>query len=723
MMALPQAGQHSEREMDMRYYADLLWRSRVLIAASLVGGLMLGWLGAEAQTPQYQARALLQVAPPNPTSIGVADAIAQTGNIVRDRQFFNTQLSVLYSRELARRAGERLKLAEQPGFPKGADVAGLFLSHLQIEPLPDTFVVEVRVNHTDPKDAALWANTLADVYIDSAIEGHVEAAKRAYNWVSERLADVQRTMQSTQDKLLKSYQGQEMFVAEGGVSAVASSIGKLNEDQVGATAQRIALEAQLAEIANMRKRGQSLETVPQVSHDANFQELSAKSQQLQLELTRLKAKYRDAHPEIQKVQVQLDQIRKARESRIRQIEGGLEAEYRQLQRREAELKEAIEAQKGQAVAQSQKLSELDTLKRQADSANNLYTVLLQKLNETNIAGSIQNNNVLLIDRAVPPTSPVFPEKRRVAAVGAIAGLLLGGAFVFLRDYFGNTIKDVEDVERYLHLEVLAAVPRFGKDNQQLATEAYQTLRTALLFARKGEHGQVILVTGTAPGEGKTTTVLNLAKLLATSGESTVVVDGDLRRPTVHQRLGTPREPGLTDLITRQLDLTSLVHATATKSLSILPSGPTPPSSPAVLARSEVSESLDRLRHHFRWVLVDSPPLASVTDALLLAQHADVALLVVQHDKVDKKVVKRSLAALRRVAPNVLGAVLNAIDVKSTSHYYYTYSEKEKAARSERKEGLARGDTLPVRKEASPRREPQPQAQPQRTTRPVPATVE
>jgi len=680
----------SEYEFDVRYHMTLLWRSRILIAAAVAGGILFGWLAAEVQTPQFRARTLLQVAPPNPTSMGVADALTLTGNVIRDRQFFNTQLTVLNSRELARRAAERLKLAEQPGFTKDVDAAGVMQQHLSVEPLPDSFVIELRITHTDPKEAALWANTLADVYIEQSIEGHVEAAKRAYQWVNERLAEARHTMQATQDQALRSYQGQDVLVADGGVQAVASSISTLNEQLVQAQAQRITLEAELEEIANMRKRGQSLDTLRQVSQDALCQELATKIQQLQLERSRLKAKFKEAHPELKRMQVQLDDMQKARATRIRQIEGGLSTAYRQLERRETELREAIEAQKGQAAAQSQKLSELDTLKRQAESANNLYAVLLQKLNETNIAASIPNDNVRLIDRAMVPRSPAFPETRRFAGSGGLIGLILAAGFVFLRDYFGNTIKDADDVERYLHLDLLAAVPRFGKNNEPIVTEAYQTLRTTLLFARKGDQGQVVLVTGTAPGEGKTTTLLNLARLLASSGEAVVVVDGDLRRPTVHQRLSVPREPGLANLIAGPVDPTTLMHNTREKNLSALPSGPLPPNAPALLARAEVPQLFERLRRHFRWVLVDSSPLASVTDALLLAQHADMTLLVVQHDTVDRKVVKRNLAALRRVAPNVLGAVLNAIDLKSTSQYQYYYSSEDKAKAKE-------GETKPRRR--------------------------
>jgi polysaccharide biosynthesis transport protein len=688
--AAPNAG--VDRDLDSRYYGELLWRSRTLLVAAAIGGLGLGVLVGEMQVPSYRARALLQVSPPTPTSMTVTDALVGTGNPIRDRQFFNTQLNVLSSRTLAERVMEKLKLNDKPPFAGNKDAAGLFIRRVQIEPVPETFVIEVRVSHEDPKEAALWANSLADAYIDYSLEGQVDAAKRAYDWVNERLADTQKNMQEAQDKLLKSAQGQDIFVPDGSVSAVSSSISKLGEDKVQTQARRIALEAELSEISDMKRRGSSLDAVPQIATDKLVQDLSARLETLTLDLTRLKEKYKEAHPEVQKVQVQLDQTRKAKNARALQIEDGLRAEYRQLQRREAELRQEMDNQKSQAAAQSIKLTELESLKKRADSATNLYTVLLQKLNETNIAASIQNNNVRLLDRAVVPLAPVWPEKRKVASLGFLLGLVAGASVLLVRDYLSNTIKDAEDIERFLHLELLAAVPRHTKDNAHLVTEAYQTLRTALLFARKSDAGQVVLVTGTAPGEGKTTTVLKVAALLAVSGESVVVLDGDLRRASMHQRLGNlPREPGLVDLLTKGLEISSVVQNTRTRNLFAITAGPLPPNPPAILARSDVERRLEQLRRHFKWVLIDSPPLAPVTDALLLARHADMTVLVVQHDTVDKKVVKRSLAALRKVTPSVLGAVLNQVEVKTRSHYYY-YSErknpKEQTARRGRPVGQA-----------------------------------
>jgi capsular exopolysaccharide synthesis family protein len=669
------------RDFEVRYYADLLWRRRPLLATAAIGGLALGVLAGELQVPRYQARTLLQVMPPTPTSLAVTDALVQTGNPMRDRQFFNTQLNVLHSRSIAERVVDRLKLKDQPPFKGASDPAGLFLGAVGVEPVPETFVVEVKINHNDPKDAALWANTIADVYMDYSLEGQVEAAKRAYKWVTERLAETQTGMQEAQDKLLRSYQGQDLFVPEGSVSAITTSITKLNEDHIQAQSRRIDLEAQLGEFAETRRRGRSLDAIPQVRGDEAVSQMNARLQSLTLDLARLREKYKEGHPEVQKVQVQVEQLRKDKQARIAQIEESLRAEYRQLQRREAELKQAIDGHKSRAAEQSLKLTELESLKKQADSAAGLYSVLLQKLNETNIAASLQNNNVRLLDRAVVPTRPVWPRKRQIALVAFLAGLLLGAGYVLLRDALDNTLKDADDVERHLHLELLAAIPRYGKDDASLATEAYQNLRTALLFSRRGETGQVVLITGTAPGEGKTTTLLNVAKLLAVSGEAAVVVDCDLRRANLHLRLNVAREPGFTDFFVKSFDLSGLVRPTRIANLSVIPAGPLPPNPPALLARSELGAALAQLKRHYRWVLVDSPPVAAVTDALLLAQHADATVLVVQQNKVDRAMIKRALTALRKVTPNVIGAVLNAVDVKTKGYYGYAYY----GARRERRE--------------------------------------
>jgi polysaccharide biosynthesis transport protein len=603
------------------------------------------------------------------------------GNYWQNADFYNTQFKVLRSKGLAEKVVERLKLKDRPPFKDNPEAAFLFIDRVGVEPIPESRLVMVSVTHEDPKEAALWANTLAETYIEQTMETRVESARKAYEWLQERLAATQGEMRKAQDQIFKSYQTQDLFVPEGSISAVTTSITKLNEDFIQAQARRIAIEAALKQAREMQSRGLGLDTLPQVATDPVVVGFSGQIAALTVDLSRMSEKYKEGHPEVQKVQAQVGQFRKAKEARSTQIVDGLEAEYSQLQKREAQLRSAIDAQKAQAATQSRKATELETLKKEADSAKNLYEVLLQKLNETDIAASIRSNNVTVVDHASPPRTPVRPAKRKIGTAGLVLGLLLGLGLVVLRDYLANNFRDAEEVERYLHLDLLASVPRYDADNAHLVTEAYQNLRTALLFARHDEGGQVVLVTGTAPQEGKTTTIVNLAKLLAGSGEKTIVLDCDLRRAQLHQRLELAREPGLTDVFVRHEDPDALIQTTRVPNLDALTAGPLPPNPPALLARKSFGELLDHLRRRYEWILVDSPPLASVTDALLLARHADLAVMVVQHLKVDKRLVKRSVVALRRATPNLLGAVLNAVDVRARGYHYYYYSQQADAQKA------------------------------------------
>lgn len=681
--AAPAAGLLPETEIDVRYYLQVMWRGRVLIAATAVVGLLLGVFLAYLQTPQYRAAALLQIEPPVPTFLNVSDAAAAvSGGYWQNTDFYNTQFRILTSKSVGQRVVERLKLADREPFKSSADPAGLLMAHVAVEPIPDSRLASVVVVHEHPQEAALWANTVADEYMSVSLSSRVESAKRAYEWLQERLTATQDEMRDAQSKLIQSLQRQDLFVPEGSVSAVTASITKLNEDYIEASARRISIEAALKQVESMKAAGDSLDSVPQIAGDEAVNTFNGQLVSLNLELTRLKEKFKEGHPEVQRVHTQIEGIRKAKEKRWNEVVEGLKAEYAQLQKREAELRAATERQKAQAASQSRRITELETLKKEAESAKSLYDVLLQKLNESDIAASIRSNNISIVERAVAPRAPVHPDKRRIAAVAMMLGLALGVGLVFGRDYFDNTIKDPEEIERYFHADLLASVPRYEEGSAHLVTEAYQNLRTSLLFARKDDAGQVVLVTGSAPQEGKTTTLVNIGKLLAASGEKTLVMDFDLRRATLHGQLGLLREPGITSYFVSHADLNALIRPTRIPNLFALTAGPIPPNPPALLARKQLAELLAELKQHFDWVLLDSPPLASVTDALLLARHSDIAVMVAQHNKVDKKLVKRCLNSLRRVTPNVLGMVLNAVDARAKAYYYYYhYQSAEQSPKS------------------------------------------
>jgi capsular exopolysaccharide synthesis family protein len=694
----PEPPPPGERDIDVRYYAGLLWRHRAFLAACALVGLLLGLVVALVQTPEYRAGVMLQIEPPTPTFLTVTDALVGAGNYWQNTDFYNTQFKVLRSKGLGEKVVAKLKLTDREPFKSSPDAALLFMGHVGVEPVPESRLVLVTVTHRDPREAALWANSLAEVYIDQSLSSRVESARKAYEWLQERLVATQQGMREAQDKLFESYRSQDLFVPEGSVSAASSSIAKLSEDFVQATSRRIAIEAALKQANEMRRRDEGLDALPQVAADPVVATFNTQIAALAVDLGKLGEKFKEGHPEVQKIKAQLEQLKKAKQARAAQILDNLDAEYSQLRKREAELRGAIDAQKAQAANQSRKSIELEARRKEADSAKSLYEVLLQKLNETDIAASIRSNNVSVVERAGPPQDPVRPQKRRIALAGLLIGLFGGLGLVLVRDYLANTVRDAEEIERYLHLDLLAAVPRYDEGSYTLATEAYQNLRTALLFARRDEGGQVVLVTGTAPQEGKTTTIVNLARLLAGAGEKTLIVDCDLRRSQLHQRMSLAREPGFTDYFVRKDPLPSLLRPTSVANLFALTAGPLPPNPPALLARKQLGELFEALRRDFEWVLIDSPPLASVTDALLLARHADHTVLVVQHNKVDKKVVKRAVVALRKATPNLLGAVLNVVDVHTRGYQYYYYPQRDRERTGARSDshGGRRGPERPSR---------------------------
>ncbi len=669
----------TEAELDVRYYLQALWRGRWIVLSSAAVALGLGLLIAFLRTPQYRAATLLQIEPPTPAFLSVNDAAAGVGGAYwQNTDFYNTQFKIILSRGISQRVVQKLRLAEQAPFKGSPDPTALFQARLVVEPIPESRLVSVAVLHESGSEAALWANALADEYMAASVENRVEAARRAYDWLQDRLQATQRGMREAQDKLFKGYQTQDLYVPEGSVSAVSQSITRLNQDFVDATSRRIAIESALKQAASMTQPGDSLDRIPQIGGDSQVASFNAQLVSLDFDLARLKEKYKEGHPEIQRLFGQREQVTKAKEARATAILEGMRVEYAQLQKRETELRRATEQQKAQATSQSRRITELETLKKEADSAKNLYDVLLQKLNESDIASSIRNNNISIVERATPPLAPLFPNKRRITAIAFGLGLAIGIGLVLGRDYLNNTIKDPEEIESYLHMDLLAAVPRYEEGSSHLVTEAYQNLRTALIFARRDPAGQVVLITGTVPQEGKTTTLVNIGKLLAASGEKTIVLDFDLRRATLHTQLGLQREPGLTNYFVSHDTVASLIRPTRVPNLYAMTAGPIPPNPPALLGRPDLGDLLAELKQHCDWVLLDSPPLASVTDALLLARHADLSVMVVQHNKVDKKLVKRSVAALRRATPNLLGAVLNAVDVKSKGYYYYYYHHANEA---------------------------------------------
>jgi capsular exopolysaccharide synthesis family protein len=274
-------------------------------------------------------------------------------------------------------------------------------------------------------------------------------------------------------------------------------------------------------------------------------------------------------------------------------------------------------------------------------------------------------------------------------MGLLGGLLLGATIVLVIDYMDNTVRSPEHVEQFLRLHLLTYVPHTDSAGPASVKEAYHTLRTGLLFANRDKTSKTVLITSAGPGEGKTSTSLNLAQILASSGDRVVLIDCDLRRPSVHKYLGIPKEVGLTEYLAGRGELDGYLKATAVPTLKVITSGPIPPNPPEMFDTERFQDLLPRLKASFDWVLVDSPPVLSVTDGVILSAVADGVILVVQHARYAREMVRRAVNQLRNVNATLLGCVLNNVRVTRDAYYYSYYYSYDYSGERQRKRG--RGD--------------------------------
>jgi capsular exopolysaccharide synthesis family protein len=315
--------------------------------------------------------------------------------------------------------------------------------------------------------------------------------------------------------------------------------------------------------------------------------------------------------------------------------------------------------------------EADRLEREYQQNKLFLEDMLARSNEANISSTQTVNNLRVIEPAVTPGAPFKPNVPRTAALATVLGLFLGVGLVLGLDYLDQTIRTPDHIERYLALETLTALPKITEENARVLRESFQSLRTAVMLASRGDGCHVVQVTSTAPAEGKTTVAYNLAKVLASGGARVLLIDADLRKPRIHRIIKTKNVRGLTSVVLGERKATEVIHTVAdVPNLEVITSGPLPPNPPELFGKLTFRGLIDEARESYDWVILDTPPIASVTDPVMCASSCDMVLLVVQYGNTRRGVIREAIKTLGRTNTPIAGAVLNQIDVER-DHYYYS----------------------------------------------------
>jgi capsular exopolysaccharide synthesis family protein len=470
---------------------------------------------------------------------------------------------------------------------------------------------------------------------------------------------------------------------------------KLQETSKALTEVQLKIAGLKARVAAIRSVQQTqgaedrlwAEALPAARENENLKKLKDRLQTLKNECTDLQSRYLDGHPRLIECREKLAVAEKDVERELSNLVLSTEAELKEATEKERNLKALFEEAKAEAFDLERKKLELEKYKQDAENAKRQYESVYKRLKDIELSGALRTSNVKVLDAARPSIRPIRPNVPQGVLMGVVAGLLLGLGLALLLEFLDTSVVSQQDVEERLGLTFLGFVPTIPesevgpkdlhvyREPRSMVAECTRAVRTNLLFMSPDRPFKRMLVTSSGPQEGKSTTVINLGITMAQSGNRVLVIDTDMRRPRLHKAFGVPNEVGVSSVVVGEGKVDDAIKSTEVPGLFVLPCGPVPPNPAELLHTRAFAELLAQLGEKFDRILLDSPPVGAVADAVVLATQVDGVVLVLKAGRTHRDMARRTVKALRDVKANVFGAVLNDVDLEKSKYgdYYYGYA--------------------------------------------------
>ncbi len=708
------------KEFNIRDYLNIIIRHKWIIITFIVIFVTFAAIKSFKATPVYKASTIILINRQNPNIVSFDEILSLDS---RGSKFYNNQEKILQSRSLARKVINSLDLKNSQEFKSNKKaknfsmrrfIRGIvkkhssekelqksegtkkidedyrlvnrYLSRLKIKPLKDSSFVNISFRGTHPDIVTNICNTHAQKFVETSLEIRFAATQDAVEWLQKHLLEKKEILEKAENALQVYKEKQNIVSLEERQNIIVQKLEDLNSALTNARTKRIGLETLFKQTINYSEDPKLIESIPQVMNNPLIQELKTKSVDLQTEITNLSDKYGKKHPHMISIISKTKKMENMIQSEIDKIIKSIETEYKVASAEEENLAQALEAQKKVALNLNRKAISYSRLKREADSERALYNVLLKRMKETDIAGELKTSNIRIIDMAETPRSPINPSKERTILLGALVGLSFGIGLGFILDYLDKTIKSTEDVEHYLGLTLLGLVEkvRLPKDKEaspieivshempkSVLSESVRNVRTGIMFSTTDIPNKLLLVTSTKQGEGKTFVAANLCITIAQTEKTTLLVDTDFRKPRVHKIFDVAIQPGLSNHFLGEVDLESIIKPTSVPNLSVITCGIIPPNPSELLGSHNMETFCNTIREKFDTVIFDTPPSMMVTDAVVLSRIMDGVVFVIRSGHTEKGLAKRAVLQFTKNKRELLGVVMNLMDVKKGGYYNYS----------------------------------------------------
>jgi len=708
----------SDRVPLVRRYLRIALRWRYVIIGAVVGSLLLGLVVTMLMTPKYTATVTIEILRESSKVTDFQGVEREAG--IADQEFYQTQYGLLKSRTLAERVANQLRLVDDPKFFElfGAEkdtpafrlvngrypaagrverqrIAGeVLLRNTGVNPTRMSRLVDVAFTSPDPQFTARVVDAWAEAFIRTNLERKAQATSYGRDLLQQQLGLQKQRLDDSQRQLVNYASAQQIInlpaQSNGGNSTttsersiVADDLAALNAALSQATAERIQAEARYRQGG---QAGASTEALRNLAING----LRQRRAEAAADYQRLMVQFEPGYPAAQAIKSQIDQLDRSIAREESRVTGSQLADYREAQERESALRAKVNQLKSSFLDLRRRSIQYNIYQQEVDTNRALYDGLLQRFKEIGVAGGVGVNNVSIVDRADVPQKPSSPRLFVNLAFALLAGLGLGALLAFALEQMDEAISDPGEVEHRLGLPLLGAVPKLESgtpkeallDRKSDLVDAYLAVQTNLGFTT--EHGvpRSMAVTSTRPAEGKSTTALALATTLARAQRRVILVDGDMRSPSVHHLGGVDHDRGLSNFLAGDDDIATMVFEMRDLNFVAMSAGPIPPNAAELLTGNRLSILIDRLLEQYDHVIVDSPPVMGLADAPLIASRVEGVVYAVESHGIRSTMVTTALGRLASANARIIGGVLTKFEARR-AHYGYGYEYGYGYGRSDR----------------------------------------